>query len=94
MFWYMCKTAWEKIFPSKDSEKDIPIPIEDDSKTDDSTGGLSMTTIYIVLGAVFCLCNFFVIFAAVQWYRYQSGASPTKAKRPKVSTGILSVEQI
>jgi len=87
MLGYMIKTLWEKVFPSDDND----IAIDDNTDSDQESGGLNMMTTFIILGAVFCLMNFFVIYCAIQYFRYQKGNKKTK-KSPKVSTGLLSVD--
>ena len=89
MLGYMIKTLWEKVFPSDDND----IAIDDNTDSDQESGGLNMMTTFIILGAVFCLMNFFVIYCAIQYFRYQKGNKKAK-KSPKVSTGLLSVDQI
>ena len=89
MLGYMIKTLWEKIFPSDDND----IAIDDNTDSDKESGGLSLTTTFIILGVVFCLMNFFVIYCAIQYFRYQKGNKKSK-KSPKVSSGLLSVDQI
>ena len=66
MLGYMIKTLWEKVFPSDDND----IAIDDNTDSDQESGGLNMMTTFIILGAVFCLMNFFVIYCAIQYFRY------------------------
>ena len=87
MLGYMIKTLWEKVFPSDDND----IAIDENTDSDQESGGLNMMTTFIILGAVFCLMNFFVIYCAIQYFRYQKGNKKTK-KSLKVSTGLLSVD--
>ena len=65
MFAYMVKTLWQKVT----GDEDVPA---DDGSIDNADGGLSTTATFIILGSVFCLMNFFVIYCAIQYYRYQS----------------------
>jgi hypothetical protein len=54
MFSYMVKTLMNKINPDSDS----------------SDSPLSLTTTFVIVGSVFCLMNFFIIYCSIQYFRF------------------------